>query len=54
MSIVTSLKAESREFYILDTYAIFLFSQRHEELVGVYASQLAPYLYLELYVHMME
>lgn len=39
---------------ILNTYAIFLFTQRREELVGVYASQLAPYLCVELYVHMME
>ncbi|GLJ31305.1 hypothetical protein SUGI_0628000 [Cryptomeria japonica] len=39
---------------ILNTYAIFLFSQKREELVGVYASQLAPYLCVELYVNMME
>ncbi|KAH9322538.1 hypothetical protein KI387_017177 [Taxus chinensis] len=39
---------------ILNTYAIFLFTQRREELVGVYASQLAPYLCVELYVNMME
>eukprot|EP00252_Welwitschia_mirabilis_P023223 TRINITY_DN6524_c0_g2_i1.p1 TRINITY_DN6524_c0_g2~~TRINITY_DN6524_c0_g2_i1.p1 ORF type:complete len:680 (-),score=154.29 TRINITY_DN6524_c0_g2_i1:328-2253(-) len=39
---------------ILYTYAIFLFSQKHEELVGLYASQLAPYLCVELYVLIME
>ncbi|KAL3694255.1 hypothetical protein R1sor_007906 [Riccia sorocarpa] len=39
---------------ILNTYAIFLFTQRREELVGIYASQLAPHLCVELYVHMME
>lgn len=39
---------------ILNTYAIFLFTQRREELVGIYAAQLAPYLCEELYVHMME
>jgi len=39
---------------ILNTYAIFLFTQRCEELVGVYTSQLAPYLCVELYVHMLE
>ncbi|CAM6108841.1 unnamed protein product [Calypogeia fissa] len=39
---------------ILNTYAIFLFTQRREDLVGVYASQLAPHLCVELYVHMMD
>ncbi|KAI5063312.1 hypothetical protein GOP47_0021859 [Adiantum capillus-veneris] len=39
---------------ILNTYAIFLFTQRREELVGTYAAQLAPYLCEELYLHMME
>lgn len=39
---------------ILNTYAIFLFTQRREELVGIYAAQLAPYLCEELYLHMME
>ncbi|BBN06716.1 nuclear pore complex protein Nup107 [Marchantia polymorpha subsp. ruderalis] len=39
---------------ILNTYAIFLFTQRKEELVGVYASQLAPHLCVELYVQMIE
>ncbi|ERN05569.1 nuclear pore complex protein NUP107 isoform X1 [Amborella trichopoda] len=39
---------------ILHMYAVFLFSKNREELVGVYASQLAPYLCVELFVHMME
>eukprot|EP00250_Pteridium_aquilinum_P018743 c24191_g1_i1 orf=1363-4599(-) len=39
---------------ILNTYCIFLFTQRREELVGIYAAQLAPYLCEELYLHMME
>ncbi|KAG6549031.1 hypothetical protein Mapa_009474 [Marchantia paleacea] len=39
---------------ILNTYAIFLFTQKKEELVGVYASQLAPHLCVELYVHMID
>ncbi|XP_024516056.1 nuclear pore complex protein NUP107 [Selaginella moellendorffii] len=39
---------------ILNTYVIFLFTQQKEELVGPYASHLAPHLCVDLYVHMME
>ncbi|KAJ7559069.1 hypothetical protein O6H91_04G068600 [Diphasiastrum complanatum] len=39
---------------ILNTYAIFLFTRRREELVGAYASQLSPHLCVELYMHMMD
>ncbi|XP_058108684.1 nuclear pore complex protein NUP107 isoform X2 [Magnolia sinica] len=39
---------------ILHMYAMFLFSKQHEELVGIYASQLAPHLCIDLFVHMME
>lgn len=33
---------------------MFLFSKQHEELVGVYASQLAHHRCIDLFVHMME
>lgn len=33
---------------------MFLFSEHHEELVGVYASQLARHRCIDLFVHMME
>ncbi|XP_039127223.1 nuclear pore complex protein NUP107 [Dioscorea cayenensis subsp. rotundata] len=39
---------------ILHMYSMFLFSKQHEELVGVYASQLARHLCIDLFVHMME
>ncbi|XP_020254733.1 nuclear pore complex protein NUP107 isoform X2 [Asparagus officinalis] len=39
---------------ILQMYAMFLFSKQHEELVGVYASQLARPFCIDLFVHMME
>ncbi|KAJ6827274.1 vicilin-like seed storage protein [Iris pallida] len=39
---------------ILNMYAMYLFSKHHEELVGVYASQLARHLCIDLFVHMME
>ncbi|CAA0382377.1 Nuclear pore protein 84/107 [Arabidopsis thaliana x Arabidopsis arenosa] len=39
---------------ILHMYAMFLFSKQHEELVGIYASQLARHRCIELFVHMME
>lgn len=39
---------------ILHMYAMFLFSKKHEVLVGVYASQLARHLCIDLFVHMME
>nr|XP_029118750.1 nuclear pore complex protein NUP107 isoform X2 [Elaeis guineensis] len=39
---------------ILHMYAMFLFSKQHEELVGIYASQLARHLCIDLFVHMME
>ncbi|XP_022146714.1 nuclear pore complex protein NUP107 [Momordica charantia] len=39
---------------ILHMYAMFLFSMQHEELVGVYASQLASHRCIDLFVHMME
>lgn len=35
-------------------YALFLFSKEHEELVGIYASQLACHRCIDLFVHMME
>lgn len=35
-------------------YAMFLFSKQHEELVGIYASQLACHRCVDLFVHMME
>ncbi|KAI9102934.1 hypothetical protein K1719_023373 [Acacia pycnantha] len=39
---------------ILNMYAMFLFSKQHEELVGIYASQLARHRCIDLFVHMME
>ncbi|URD83217.1 Trypsin [Musa troglodytarum] len=39
---------------ILHMYAMYLFSKQHEELVGVYASQLARHLCVDLFVEMME
>lgn len=39
---------------ILHLYALFLFSKEHEELVGIYASQLARHRCIDLFVHMME
>lgn len=39
---------------ILHIYAMYLFSQQHEELVGIYASHLAHHRCIDLFVHMME
>ncbi|KAL8118826.1 nuclear pore complex protein NUP107 [Apium graveolens] len=39
---------------IIHMYAMFLFSKQHEELVGIYASQLARHRCIDLFVHMME
>lgn len=39
---------------ILHMYAMFLFSKQREELVGIYASQLAHHRCIDLFVHMME
>lgn len=39
---------------ILNMYAMYLFSKQHEELVGIYASQLARHRCIDLFVHMME
>ncbi|XP_056684816.1 nuclear pore complex protein NUP107 isoform X2 [Spinacia oleracea] len=39
---------------ILHIYAMYLFSQQHEELVGIYASHLARHRCIDLSVHMME
>ncbi|KAL6285349.1 hypothetical protein ACE6H2_009739 [Prunus campanulata] len=39
---------------IVHMYAMFLFSKQHEELVGIYASQLARHRCIDLFVHMME
>ncbi|XP_048234183.1 nuclear pore complex protein NUP107 [Ricinus communis] len=39
---------------ILHMYVMFLFSKQHEELVGIYASQLARHRCVDLFVHMME
>lgn len=33
---------------------MFLFSKQHEELIGIYASQLAHHRCIDLFVHMME
>ncbi|XP_051152717.1 nuclear pore complex protein NUP107 [Andrographis paniculata] len=40
--------------FIIHMYAIFLFTKQHEELVGIYASQLARHRCIDLFVHMME
>lgn len=40
--------------HILNMYAMFLFSEQHEELIGIYASQLARHRCIDLFVHMME
>lgn len=39
---------------IIHMYAMFLFTRQHEELVGIYASQLARHRCVDLFVHMME
>lgn len=39
---------------ILHMYVMFLFTKQHEELVGIYASQLARHRCIDLFVHMME
>lgn len=39
---------------ILHMYTMFLFSKQQEELVGIYASQLARHRCIDLFVHMME
>ncbi|XAR67562.1 hypothetical protein NMG60_11002362 [Bertholletia excelsa] len=39
---------------IINMYAMFLFSKQCEELVGIYASQLACHRCIDLFVHMME
>ncbi|GAB2268971.1 hypothetical protein Dimus_003906, partial [Dionaea muscipula] len=39
---------------ILQMYVMFLFSKQHEELVGIYVSQLAHHRCVDLFVHMME
>ncbi|KAG6492893.1 hypothetical protein ZIOFF_047863 [Zingiber officinale] len=39
---------------ILHMYSMFLFSKQHEELVGIYASQLVCHLCVDLFVQMME
>ncbi|KAL0380583.1 UNVERIFIED_CONTAM: Nuclear pore complex protein [Sesamum angustifolium] len=40
--------------FIIHMYAMFLFTKQHEELVGIYASQLARHRCIDLFVHMME
>ncbi|KAJ0008006.1 hypothetical protein Pint_29198 [Pistacia integerrima] len=40
--------------HIIHMYAMFLFSKQHEELVGIYASQLACHCCIDFFVHMME
>ncbi|KAL3618198.1 hypothetical protein CASFOL_038519 [Castilleja foliolosa] len=40
--------------FIIHMYAMFLFTKQHEELVGIYASQLARHRCVDLFVHMME
>lgn len=39
---------------ILHIYTMYLFSQQHEELVGIYALHLARHRCIDLFVHMME
>lgn len=39
---------------ILNMYAMFLFTKQYEQLVGIYASQLARHHCIDLFVHMME
>ncbi|GFY97219.1 hypothetical protein Acr_11g0015250 [Actinidia rufa] len=39
---------------ILHMYSMFLFARQHEELIGIYASQLARHRCIDLFVHMME
>ncbi|RAL46345.1 hypothetical protein DM860_015338 [Cuscuta australis] len=39
---------------ILHIYAMFLFTNHHEELVGIYASQLAGHRCIDLFLNMME
>lgn len=39
---------------ILHMYSMYLFTKQHEELVGIYASQLARHRCIDLFVHMME
>ncbi|XP_075087245.1 nuclear pore complex protein NUP107 isoform X1 [Nicotiana tabacum] len=39
---------------ILHMYTMFLFTKQHEELIGIYASQLARHRCIDLFVHMME
>ncbi|CAH9076937.1 unnamed protein product [Cuscuta europaea] len=39
---------------IIHIYAMFLFTNHHEELVGIYASQLAGHRCINLFLHMME
>ncbi|KAL5062604.1 hypothetical protein RYX36_024341 [Vicia faba] len=47
-------KIQSVGDHIVHLYAQFLFSKEHEELVGIYASQLARHRCIDLFVHMME
>ncbi|KAG0461712.1 hypothetical protein HPP92_022009 [Vanilla planifolia] len=39
---------------IIQMYSMFLFSEHHEELVGIYASQIAPDCCIDLFVQMTE
>ncbi|GAB4850018.1 hypothetical protein Ancab_029316 [Ancistrocladus abbreviatus] len=39
---------------IIHIYVMFLFSKQHEELVGIYSSQLARHRCIDLFVHLME
>nr|GME20215.1 nuclear pore complex protein NUP107 [Ipomoea batatas] len=39
---------------IIHIYAMFLFTNHHEELVGIYASQFAAHRCINLFLHMME
>ncbi|KAL7113980.1 hypothetical protein ACP275_04G093000 [Erythranthe tilingii] len=40
--------------FIIHMYAMFLFTKQNEELVGLYAAQLARHRCIDLFVHMME
>ncbi|CAL5379278.1 unnamed protein product [Camellia sinensis] len=52
--LVEQMQGAFKEKIMTVEYAIFLFSKHHEELVGIYASQLAHHRCIDLFVHMME
>ncbi|KAL2933163.1 hypothetical protein RDABS01_016282 [Bienertia sinuspersici] len=54
LDLVWSWIAPSDDDQYAFSYAMYLFSQQHEELVGIYASHLARHRCIDLFVHMME